>query len=995
MEWKAHNNWLVLKRPGFFMGLSFTSEGDVRLRTCPHEDDFYGSDPWSPVLAKEPECTPAIVAEANGGLRMSGESLVALIHQDGSLNIQMSGKSVFSTPGDALIRDKDVIRFQFCVDPAEGIYGLGQDPMAALNQNGRERRMWNQWGGKSRSGNCGIGFFTSTTGYGFLLGNTEDARFRFNEAVHPELDSLGEAMVPSLWDEGGPLPEGTGCVEVRSDCLDAFLFFKPTAEELIRDYYRLTGFPSLLPKWAFGLLQCKNRYMNRADLERVVRIYREKGIPCDALIIDWLWFEEFGDLEWKESDWRDAGGMLAELSRQGVKVLSAQHPFISEKSKYYDSYLKEGFLNQVPKAKRITYDHTHPKARMCWWKKTAELYRQGLRGYWTDMGELEEHFEGTVSHAGSRNKTHNAYSLMWSKGLFEGQTQDFGTRPVIVSRSGCAGIQKYGAILWSGDINASWEVLRRQIVTGQGVSMSGLPYWTTDIGGFLTGYDFSPELYIRWMEWGVFCSIFRTHGTRPANEPWSFGPDAEEILTQLIRLRYRLLPYIYSAALENALEGRQLVRPMALAYPEDVEAQKWEDQFMFGSSILVAPVAKPGQRSRRVYLPKGEWHHWWTGRRYSGGIHTIVAPLGEIPFFVKAGSIVPTYERIGRGVEDCGDLAMLVFPGKDEVLEFYDDAGEGLAYQTGGYSHIQFIYKDEPQSLNSSVKKGDLPSYQVVFINEQVRPARQRAVTMDADLKAPDQVTVTLSALEQYTGPVRLELPAGWAVKACSWDNGNNRDIYELRYPSHWEGTVKMNAGEVIRWQLIPVGSAMPLEVQKAVATVGGETLCCSWEGRYITRIDVAACFKPAADSDIDTLYPLEVNPYLLHYEDCGKEISWRRDPLCRDSFGYVDFRRFGCFRDGEEISGVAYGRANLYSKSGETIEVELRHDSSVKIWVNGEEIWKDKRQNVTGHTLKIPVKPGKNILLVKQWAQVARPYSGGEFGFSMKLVSAHKIDQL
>jgi alpha-glucosidase (family GH31 glycosyl hydrolase) len=303
-----------------------------------------------------------------------------------------------------------------------------------------------------------------------------------------------------------------------------------------------------MPKWAYGFLQCKNRYMNRQDLIETGKTYRDKHIPCDGLIIDWLWFSDFGDLTWREDDWPDAEGMLQELNGLGFHVSSAQHPFISEHGKYYNEYRNCNYLNIVPETKRITYDHTNPEARRYWWNRTKELYEQGLRGYWIDMGELEEHFEGTISFGGDRTRTHNAYSYLWSKALYEGQRDDYKTRPFILSRSGCIGIQKFGTAVWSGDIDASWKVLADQVVIGQGMAMSGVPHWTTDIGGFYSGKEFTPELYLRWAEWGAFCGVFRTHGTRPENEAWSFGIKEEELLKKIISLRYRLLPYIYSLA---------------------------------------------------------------------------------------------------------------------------------------------------------------------------------------------------------------------------------------------------------------------------------------------------------------------------------------------------------------------------------------------------------------------------------------------------------------
>lgn len=452
MKWIQDNNCVTVPLSGGVLALSFPEGGGIRLRFGPENS----ASNWCPVLEKEPKELPFTVEERIEDFRLlCGEWSISL-SSTGKLILTRQGERIWETAENAFSLNGKIVSMRFRMERQEKIYGLGQDPMARLDHNGQERRMWNQWGGHERSGNCGIGFLTSTAGYGLLLAQPSAARFCMNESEPQPLDPLGEAMVPSPFAPAAPQPEGTALVEVLG-FLDLFVF-SGSPETLIKQYYKLTGLPKLLPKWAYGFLQCKNRYKNRDDLLKTARRMREEGIPCDGLIIDWLWFQEFGDLEWSE-DWPDAAGMLDELEKLGFHVSSAQHPFISEQGKYYDFYQKHGFLNRVPGGKRVTFDHTNPEASAHWWQKTAKLYRQGLRGYWTDMGELEEHFEGTESAAGGRSKTHNAYSLLWAKGLHEGQKRDFGTRAFILSRSGCAGIQKYGVAMWSGDVNATWQVL--------------------------------------------------------------------------------------------------------------------------------------------------------------------------------------------------------------------------------------------------------------------------------------------------------------------------------------------------------------------------------------------------------------------------------------------------------------------------------------------------------------------------------------------------------
>jgi alpha-glucosidase len=388
--------------------------------------------------------------------------------------------------------------------------------------------------------------------------------------------------------------------------------------------------------------------------------------------------------------------MFKELTDLGFKVMQAQHPFLAKGGLKYEEFEKAGYTNKVPEGKRFTFDHTNPEAREAWWREFKKLYLQGVRGYWTDMGELEEHFPETKSYLGCREKVHNIYSLLWAKGLYDGQRNDFGERVFTLARTTYAGMQKYGTALWSGDIDASWEVLKSQVVVGQGVCMSGMQYWTTDIGGFITNMDFTPELYVRWLQWGVFCPLFRTHGTKPANEPWSFGEQAEVIIKEFIELRYKLLPYIYSCANKITEDGKPLMRAMVMDYAEDDKAVDRIHQYMFGSSILAAPVLDKGSRDKEVYLPEGSWYDYWTDKKYEGkAVIKVSAPLNKIPLFIKAGSIIPmapVVEHIDEKLQE--DIIVHIYPGKISSFELYDDDGHSYDYENGRYVKTMLEYEE-------------------------------------------------------------------------------------------------------------------------------------------------------------------------------------------------------------------------------------------------------------------------------------------------------------
>jgi alpha-glucosidase (family GH31 glycosyl hydrolase) len=980
-----HDNFVNIQLSGCDLTLSFPTSGGLRLKYGPEEPEPL----WCPILTQEPLTVPCTVNFREDSLYVTGGNLTVLIGNDASLSIFMDDRKLWNTPAWPFTAENGCKRLAFCAEENEHIYGLGQDPMGRLDQNGYERRMWNQWGGHERSGNCGIGFFTSSAGYGMMLNSTAAARFCFGKSTPAPLDPLGEAMVPSPFEPAHPLADGTSMIEVYGP-LDIFVLFG-SRSELLTQYYSLTGFPGLLPKWAYGFLQCKNRYMNRDDLLATARRIRESNIPCDGLIIDWLWFSEFGDLEWNENDWPDPAQMLKQLASDGFHVSSAQHPFISEKCKYFGLYSEKGYLNKVPPQKRITYDHTNPDARRYWWEKTSRLYRQGIRGYWTDMGELEEHFEDTGSYAGGRLKTHNAYSLLWAKGLYEGQRSEFLTRAFILSRSGCAGIQKYGAALWSGDINSTWQVLRDQVVIGQGMAMSGIPWWCTDIGGFLSGEECTPELYIRWMEWGVFCALFRTHGTRPGNEPWSFGSGAQKHIEELIRLRYRFLPYVYSLAMDCALHGTSMIRPMAWEYPDDKIAVSCEGQFFLGSSLLVAPVTKKGARSWRVYLPAGTWRHWWSGRIYNGGWHTVPAPLGQIPFFVREGSIIPLYESIGRNAEECGNL-MLIAVGDDGTFDYYDDAGDGFGYEKGEYTQVRF--RNRNGRVSAETLKGKIPEYTVHSFSPQASDA---SYAVDCQWRG-ERAEITLTFLKESAYSARLEPESGWQVIVCTAGGAHAGDIFEQAYYQDWEGPINGKPGETVSWQLVHTACSFRVGVQQAnlrLTTAHGneETTIVEWDGAYLSSPAILGCFAPSAAAVPGMEYPPEHDPKAPFYELDGKIYHWHRDAsFARNPYGYVDFRRLGTYRDGETMRGTAYAKEILYSKMACEISFLLRHDSPIDIWLNGEKVYSSMKHNAQNIKITFPLIAGQNILLIKQTAEIARPYSGGEFGYSLEQVCGSAI---
>ncbi len=711
--------------------LGFVAPDIVRVRLAP-AGEFTDEETFVVERSDWP-AVPVTLSEAEGGALALASTALRVEVSRQPLALRMydpAGRLICATPDDegvpALAWDEARRVFRLALTPKERIYGLGQGALSTLELRGKERRMWQEWDSRRHSGNAGIPLALSTAGYGLLLNTSWPSRFIIGEA-EPAVPGMCPDWAAAPWPWGERVPGADANrleVSIDGGQLDAFIIYGRSFDDILKGYGVLTGFPPLPPLWAFGLMQCKNRYRDQSELLHIAREYRARALPCDVLVIDWHWFERFGDLEWWEPYWPNPAAMLEQLRQMGFRVMQAHHPFLERNCKTYREFAEKGFVAELAGVDRDAFDHSNPQARAAWWEKVRPLFNQGIRAYWTDMGELERHPVGTKHYLGPRERVHNIYSLLWAKGLYEGQRADSDKRVLSLMRTAYAGIQRYGAIMWSGDIDSSWDVLRDQVVVGQQVCMSGQPFWTTDIGGFFSGpmlwarevggafmyasEGLIAELFARWFQWGAFCPIFRTHGTRPENEPWSFGPEVEAVCRRYITLRYRLLPYIYSCAWHTAQAGRPFMRAMVMDFPDDLRAVKAERQFMFGPSFLVAPITEPGARSHPVYLPAGVWFDFWTGQRYEGG-QTVeaLAPLDRIPLFVRAGSVVPFGpEMLYADEKRFNPVEVHVYPGGDGSFDLYEDDGDTYAYANGAYTVTPMRYQRGNTEAEHKVQLG-------------------------------------------------------------------------------------------------------------------------------------------------------------------------------------------------------------------------------------------------------------------------------------------------
>jgi alpha-D-xyloside xylohydrolase len=600
----------------------------------------------------------------------------------------------------------------------EAFYGLGQHQSGVWNYRGEIVDL------AQDNTNIAVPMFLSTKGYGILWNNSSHSRFnnRYLSALY-----ISSQV---------------------ADMVDYYFLYGPEFDQIIQEYRQLTGTPPLFGKWAYGFWQCKNRYKSQQELLGVARKYRELHIPVDNIVQDWFWWNTMGDPTFDKSRYPDPRGMIDELHADHFHLMISVWPFFRPGSGTYDDMQRRGFFIDKTKAAgfhpegQALYDAFNPAARDAYWKlMNDELFRLGVDAWWLDTDEPEtEGRESNILETNTVNGGENGarvadlYPLMHTAGVYENQRNTTDQKRVfILSRSAFAGAQRNAAAVWSGDVNSDWTFFKRQIPAGLNYSLSGLPYWTTDIGGFVSGDSNDPkyrELFIRWFQFGTFCPIFRVHGTRSndQNELWSYGPEAQKILVSFDRLRYRLLPYIYSLAWMTTNQGYTPMRALAMDFRTDVRAANIGDQFMYGPAFLVSPVTEPQAASRRVYLPGDgghDWYDFWTGERQHAGVEVEAkAPLDRVPIYVRSGSIVPMGPDEEWSSEKAADLIELrVYTGGDADFTLYEDEGDNYDYERGAYATIALHWDESKQTLTIGARKGSFAgmlqsrTFRVVFVS--------------------------------------------------------------------------------------------------------------------------------------------------------------------------------------------------------------------------------------------------------------------------------------
>ncbi len=725
------------------INIEFYNSSTVRVLKSPEGKTF---EKKSLSVIETPAKTKFNVKQTGDNLFLSSDSVQV------ELNLK-SGKISFSTPsGIQLLKEKkDGASFKnfddagnktftvgqsFVLDKEEAIYGLGQQQQGKMEQRNDTLHMI--------EGNTDdyIPFFLSVKGYGLFWDNYSPTLFVDN-------------------------PDSTTFKSDVGNCIDYYFMSGGNADGVIAQMRRLTGQVPMEPLWTYGYWQSRERYKSQKEIVDVVKKYRELGVPLDGIIQDWQYWGDnlhWNAMQFLNPEFPDPQKMVDEIHAMHAHIIISVWASFGPKTKQYDILNKKGMLLNFktwplssidawppdmshPSGVRV-YDAYNPEARKIFWKFLDKgLFSLGIDGWWLDSSE-PDHLDVKPSdfddhtYLGSFRKVRNAFPLMHVGGVYNGERSVSSAKRVfILTRSMFAGQQRYGADTWSGDVVSSWKALRDQISAGLNFSLTGIPYWNSDIGGFFL-WNFKRklndanyrELYARWIQFGAFCPMMRSHGTDAPREIYQFGKKGDKIydaIYKYIRLRYDLLPYIYSTSWDVTDHQSTMMRALVMDFPEDKQALNINNQYMFGKSLLVCPVTDPMYskivvqgndtsivgdfdkiKSTEVYLPEGtEWIDFWTGEKFEGG-KTVSkeTPVDIMPLYVKAGSILPIGPKVEYATQKrWDDLEIRVYPGADGKFTLYEDENDNYDYQKGIYSTITFSWDDAKKVLTIGNREGSFP----------------------------------------------------------------------------------------------------------------------------------------------------------------------------------------------------------------------------------------------------------------------------------------------
>lgn len=677
------------------------------------------------------------VTEIGNQLNLSTNSITAKIDKDNLLVsfFDKYGAQILTENNKVVGAAKDLsencfqIKQSFLYSPGEALYGLGSFQSADMTLNGKKIALLQQ------NRDDVVPVIVSTNHYGLIWDNYSYSEFN---------DTHGSYY---LWSE-------------VADEINYFFIYGNNIDSVISAYRQLTGTVPMYPKWAFGYIQSKQKYETQEEIVSIVKSFRERKFPLDLIVQDWLYWPdgEWGQKSFDHKRYPDPAQMVKDIHNMNTKIMISIWPNMTK-----------GTPDQIELAEinGLFTDDEHlnilmPKARQLYWEQVNDsLFSIGIDGFWADCSEgydsdwsspyfrlpdlkLNEVNTEVLRKMMNGGRYINVYAMMHTKGLHEGwRSTKSHKRVFILTRSSFAGMQRFGASYWTGDVSANWEEFRMQIPAGLNFCMTGIPYWTTDIAGYFIkhqpGWWFANgvfekgqedqgfnELYTRWFQFAAFCPLFRAHGADFPREPWAFGtPESKtyQTLLKFTNLRYRLMPYIYSLAWRVTNDNYTIMRALPFDFLHDTSANSINDQYLFGPSIMVCPVVQPlyyhpgnvlinsKEYTREVYLPNGtQWFDFWTGEKYDGGLKVKAdASYETMPLFIRAGSIIPMGPFIQYSTEKSDPLEIRIYTGADGEFILYEDENDNYNYEKGVFSTITFNWDDAKKVLTINDRKGSFP----------------------------------------------------------------------------------------------------------------------------------------------------------------------------------------------------------------------------------------------------------------------------------------------
>ncbi len=640
---------------------------------------------------------------------------------------------------------------QFNSPADEALFGLGCHPedTLSINYKGRDQQMLIKY----MTG--AIPVLLSTKGYGLMWDNYSASNFYGAEAGNTKFKYVSES----------------------GRQVDYYFFYGPDFDRIINSYRIATGRAPMFAKWVFGLFQSQDRYKSQPEILSVKDNYRKNNIPVDAIVQDWYWWAPLpiGSHVMNHDRYPDPKAMIDELHKANIHAMISIWPVFGSGTKDFDALKSKGYLTSITWDNFVThtwdtyYDAYNPKARAMYWAQARDsvVKRYGWDAWWVDQCEpdngalLDERRKADFS-VGKGIDYFNTYSLEHSKGIYQGWRKDIpNKRAFFLIRQSFAGEQRNAATLWSSDVTTTFNALKSQIPQGINACISGIPYWTSDIGGYIsrTSPDGIPdwsqpemrELFIRWFQFGTFSPIMRIHGKgERALFSNNWDDNTKAILLKYDKLRYRLLPYIYSLAGRVTNENYTIMRSLAFDFRGDKNVYSIPDQYMFGPAFLVNPVTGHGKTTRNVYLPAStKWYDFYTGKQYDGGQRIeSVAPIDIIPLYIKAGSMVPMGPVMQYATEKpANNIELRIYPGANGQFEYYEDENDNYNYEKGASATFKFTWNDKTHQLTISDTKGNFNgmikkhTFNVVLVNDG------HGVDTDAVAKADKVIIYTGKAL--------------------------------------------------------------------------------------------------------------------------------------------------------------------------------------------------------------------------------------------------------